>query len=339
MKARLLILIIAAAFPAAAQTLKFDSFLTQDPQVYFFDREFTFTDRLDRFIRQLKKERRSKVYLVHYRARVADWSPYENSERRAQEAKWEITSRTNIDPDDVVLVHGGVRKADTLEFWIGRKSGGPPDLSPTYSNIDAITCPSILLNNQGFSLNDAEPVVISAEIYPKTDSRFFWHVSAGKIIEGQGTNTIKVDVKGQKRIKITVVGEAIPNACARERTEVFEIGVRAILLDEFGTLPESDLRSRLDYFLQALSEHPGFSGNMIVYGRRSIPRSLEASVRLLTNHFTFRGFPKGRIVVTKGGYRENGGMEIWLLPPGAEQQKARPSVDTKFVAAPAKVRR
>jgi len=333
MKTGLLILAIATAFPLTAQTLKFDSFLTQESPGFFFDRKITFKDRLDRFVRQLKKERRPKVYLVHYRARVAKSGPYGDSERRAEVAKWEITGRTKIDPENVVVINAGIREADTLEFWIGRRNSGPPEITPTFSNTDAITCPSIYLFEQGFNLSNSEPGVFSVQIYPKTDSRFSWNVDQGRIVEGQGTDTIKVDVNGLKKITVTVVGEAIPNACGRETTEVFGIGMRPILIDEFGGIPESDMRGRLDSFFSELSQHPNFLGQIIVYGRRSTPRSLDMLSRYLTNHLTFRNFPKGRIVITKGGYRELGGMEIYLLPPGVEQKKPRASVDTNFVPA------
>jgi len=50
-----------------------------------------------------------------------------------------------------------------------------------------------------------------------------WYVSAGKIVEGQGTPTIKVDPKGAKEVTATVQIGGFCEACARTASSTTEI--------------------------------------------------------------------------------------------------------------------
>ena len=332
----LLIPILAIAQPAA---MKFDEFTLDAPSYYFFDEEVTFKDRLDRLIRQVQREpRSSKVYLIHYRSRVAT-SPAYTSRWRVDRAEWEITSKVKISYENVISIDGGVRDSDTVEFWIARKGATPPQPTPKYDNLEVVNCPSIWLFEREHNLDQMNPAVFSTSLSPEMQSRFEWTVSPGMIIEGQGTKTIKVDVKGIKRRSVTVLADGVPGECSRVVKRTFEIGNRPIMVDEWGGLPESDLRGRLDAFLAAISNEPSFTGYMIVYGRRSSPRSLAASIRLVNNHLAFRNFPRDRIKIVSGGYRDDGGTEIWLLPPGVKAPVPRPTVDSRFVQQSVKRRR
>jgi len=336
----LLFFVLSAAVSAQSTAVKFDEFEAADTSTYMFDDEVSFKERLERFIRQLRLERRdTKVYLIHYQARVSERSAYTPSERRASRAEWEIVSKNKMDQENVVVIDGGLRERDTLEFWIGRRNAPPPELTPTYPSTDAVICPSIWLNDQGVHIDDNEPASFSASLSPKLESGFVWKVSPGKILDGQGTGSIRVDVKGIDRLKVSVLADGISNECVRERTRLFSIGRRPVLVDEFGRLPNSDIQARLDTFLTELSNNPSWTGYMILYGARSEPRTLEAAVRLVTKHFYFRRFSIDRIKIVKGGYWDHGGMQIWLLPDGVAPPKPNPSVDASFVRRPQTTKR
>jgi hypothetical protein len=328
----LLVAILSTTAEAQATALKFDEFISEETPQYLFDDHVTFRQRVDRLIRRLKLEPvGTKVYFIHYRARVSKPDSYSTSEWQARRAGWEITSRTKIRPDDIVTITGGFRKLDTLEIFIGRKNSIPPPSAPEYGESDAVICPNIWLYAQEFHLDDTKEAVFAAELYPKAESSFSWRVSAGTIIEGQGTKSIKVDVHGIRSLRVGVLADGVSNECPRATFDVFDIGKRPLLLDEFGGLPTSDLRARLDAFFQAVSENPTFAGYMILYGKRKAPSSIDSSIRLVSNHIRFRNFPNHRVKIVKGGYREDGGMELWLLPPGVAPPPARPTVNGKFV--------
>lgn len=329
----LLFLALAVSRSVYAQTsaVKFDEFTSRETAGYLFDDDPTYKERLARFVKQLKGEPRGVVaYIIHYRARVSTAADM-LAESRTQGAKWEITSETKVGHEDVVIIDGGVRDEDTLEFWIGRRGGKPPESTPAYIPAEAVTCPSVWLDAQASHVDKNTPAVFSVLFRPTYTGSFTWSVSAGRILEGQGTGSIKVDVTGLQKITVSVVADNLSNECRRETRNVFDIGPRPILVDEFGRLPESDLRARFDAYLVALSQEPSYRGYTIIYGRRDAPRSLEAVRRLLTNHIHFRNFDANRIKIVEGGYREQGGMQIWLLPPGVTQPQPQPTVDSKFV--------
>ena len=89
----------------------------------------------------------------------------------------------------------------------------------------------------------------------------------------------------------------------------------AVLVDEFGKLPNDDIRGRLDNFFQELSNNPNNQGYIINYGT---DREITARERLITNHITFRNFDRSRITLVRGGDRGNGPeTRLYRIPPGA----------------------
>jgi hypothetical protein len=92
------------------------------------------------------------------------------------------------------------------------------------------------------------------------------------------------------------------------------------LLDEFGRLPECDLRGRYDLFLSELSQNPASQGYVMLYqGTDVLPANYDspAAERMIRNHLMFRGFDHSRVTVINGGFREEGFTQLWMVPPGA----------------------
>ncbi|MEP6703973.1 MAG: hypothetical protein ABJB34_04135 [Acidobacteriota bacterium] len=328
----LCVLVIASANGVHAQTLKFDEFVTSGgPTRYFFDDYKDYDDRLKRFILKLRTERQAtNVYLVHYRPRISS-STYDQAEQRAERAKWEVGYKTKIKPENIYVIDGGLRDGETVEFWLGRKGSQPPVPTPTYTNSQAVLCPSIFLNAQGFQFDDNQSAAFAVELRPAMETRLEWSVTDGRILDGQGTREISVDVKGIKATRVSVTALDIPSECDRHETLLANIGIRPYLIDEYGRLPSSDIRGRLDAFLVSLSETPSLTGYILIYGDRSLPGSPDSIEKLLRNHFMFRNFDMRRIVIVKAGYRETFKTQLWLLPPGVSAPAARPSVDASFV--------
>lgn len=334
-----LTMLLAATY-LSAQTLKFDELeFSSNGNVYFFDSYKVFDDRLSRFIQQLKLEKPGAgVYLIHYRSRISE-SRYSAAEQLASRARWEIGYRTKIKDDNIHVVDGGILDNETVEFWIARKGAAAPKPTPRYSDQQGVNCPSILLNSQGFQFNDQQPATFAVELSPKMESRFEWAVGSGRITKGQGTSEIDVDVQGLKSVEVRVTALDLPIECNRDKIIRAEIGPRPVLLDEYGRIPESDIRSRLDSFLTALSNNPFLTGYLVIYGARSMPNSPAAIERLLRNHFAFRNFDVSRIVIVRGGFREDLLTRIWLVHPGGPLPDVRPSVDDRFVKRPLQLRR
>ena len=151
-----------------------------------------------------------------------------------------------------------------------------------------------------------------------------WTVSAGTIESGQGTPSITVRTTREmanSNVTATVeVGGQDP-ACncpknASESGGVAPLPV-AVLVDEFGKMPNDDIRGRLDAFFADLSNNPNHQGYIILYGTEAEMNQRE---RLITNHITFRNFQRDRITIVRGGAHPGGTVwtKLYRIPPGAD---------------------
>jgi hypothetical protein len=150
-----------------------------------------------------------------------------------------------------------------------------------------------------------------------------WSVSAGTIESGQGTPTITVRAPSDGTTNLTAtvdVGGTDP-ACNCTRTADASGPIAEpegpVLVDEFGNLPNDDIRGRLDNFFTELSNNPTNQGYIINYGT---DRQIAARERLITNHIAVRNFDRGRITLVRGGESPDGEprTKLYRIPPGAE---------------------
>jgi len=152
---------------------------------------------------------------------------------------------------------------------------------------------------------------------------YTWSVSAGEIVEGQGTPSIRVQVPsdGVTNVTATVtIGGTDPECnCNKEASET--AGVSTVTperreVDDFGPLANDDVRQRLDAFFATLQSDPTAQGFIINYGT---PRNVTRRETLIRNHITFRGFDASRITFVNGGDNGEGiRTRLVLVPAGAD---------------------
>jgi hypothetical protein len=117
---------------------------------------------------------------------------------------------------------------------------------------------------------------------------------------------------------------------------VSSASVEARKLMEFGNIGWEDEMSRLDYLDSKLREEPESIAYIIVYGARRGDRRGETQARIACIRdymLNRRGISNDRIVVTKGGYREESTVELWLAARGDRKPEATPTVapqDVRF---------
>lgn len=164
-----------------------------------------------------------------------------------------------------------------------------------------------------------------------------WSVSAGSISSGQGTSVIDVDtseVAGDSTITATVELGGFDRACgygstASSSTTSILKKAEARKTDEYGKLMAKDENARLDNFAIELMNDPLTQGYIVVYnGRASRPGDAKTAVNRAKGYLTKkRGLDPGRVMAVDGGYREEPGVELWIVPSGAEPPKASPTVE------------
>ncbi len=157
-----------------------------------------------------------------------------------------------------------------------------------------------------------------------TGITYNWSVDRGTITSGQGTPSITVsttrdDANTTVTATVQVGGTGVCPECPTSATETGGVAPapEASLIDEFGRLPNDDIRGRLDSFFNELSNNPNNQGYIIIYGTE---REMTARERLITNHINFRNFDRSRITIVRGGVHPDGTVytKLYRIPPGAD---------------------
>lgn len=180
-----------------------------------------------------------------------------------------------------------------------------------------ITCPTTLEVDQ--------PLTFSSNYNggtPGITPVYNWTVSAGTIIEGQGTDRIKVDTTGLAgqtiRASLSMGGYNLECAanCAVTIPTPKLVSRR---FDEFPDIARNDEKARLDNFVIEMQNDPSATAYVIVYpgktGRRGEVQ--ERSGRIVDYLVNSRGLDQHRIVTLVGPRRDQINVELWLTPQGA----------------------
>jgi hypothetical protein len=157
-----------------------------------------------------------------------------------------------------------------------------------------------------------------------TDVTYNWSVSSGTIESGQGTPSITVRTTREmagSSVTATVELGGLPAGCNCPNSASETSGIApkpdSVLVDEFGKLPNDDIRGRLDIFFAELSNNPNNQGYIINYGT---DKEIAAREKLITNHINFRKFDRSRITLVNGGASADGTVKtkLYRIPPGAD---------------------
>lgn len=173
--------------------------------------------------------------------------------------------------------------------------------------------------------NPGDTMTFTANVTAGTyDPTYNWTVSAGTIVSGQGTPSITVQTTPEMAgtsVTATVDIGGAPAECSCPVSDSETAGVaprpEATLVDEFGAMPNDDIRGRLDTFFSELSNNPSNQGYIINYGT---PAQIAARERLIANHIRFRGQDASRITIVNGGASPDGvpTTKLYRVPPGAD---------------------
>jgi hypothetical protein len=195
-------------------------------------------------------------------------------------------------------------------------------------------CPTISVSCTD-TVDQGQPITFTASVVGGAGSPTYnWSVSAGTISSGQGTSSITVDTAGLggQTVTATVEVGGIDPACARTAsctTSVRPPKPVAVKFDEYGNIRFNDEKARLDNFAIQLQNQPTAQGYYIVYGScegEGAARAQRAKDYLVNN----RGIDASRIVVVDGGCRADLGVELWIVPQGADA----PAASTDNIVSP-----
>jgi hypothetical protein len=181
-----------------------------------------------------------------------------------------------------------------------------------------ISCPTNVALDQPLTFTSRYSGGVPANITPV----YNWTVSAGTIIEGQGTDTIKVDTKGlggqSVRASLSMGGYNLE--CAADCAVSIPLPkIYGRKFDEFPDISRNDEKARLDNFGIELQNDPTSTGYVIVYPGRTSKRAevQDHFGRVIEYLVNSRGMDRSRIKTIEGPKRDQLHVELWVTPQGA----------------------
>ena len=142
-----------------------------------------------------------------------------------------------------------------------------------------------------------------------------WTISAGKIVAGQGTTTIKVVSKPFEVVTATVEIFGPDPKCPRVASisqTICEPVPRARLFDQYAHVSSVNAKARLDRFANKLRNEPSVQAYIFIYGGPS--RRAEAKSYLVD-----RGIEADRVVIVHRKSKRNKSMtKLYVVPLGAD---------------------
>ena len=181
-----------------------------------------------------------------------------------------------------------------------------------------ISCPTYVAMDQPLTFTSRYSGGIPANVTPV----YNWTVSAGTIIAGQGTDTIKVDTAGLAgqtvRASLSMGGYNLE--CSADCAISIPLPkLNARRFDEFPDISRNDEKARLDNFGIELQNDPTATAYVIVYPGRSSKRAdiQHHSSRVVDYLVNSRGLDQSRIKTLVGPAREELFVELWITPQGA----------------------
>jgi hypothetical protein len=362
-RAACLLLLLACALPHAARgqspqpsARKFDEFTTGAGGA---QRRWWRTDydaeakelkaRVRLYAAQLRKEG-ARPYVITYGPRLVGWvhSAHSVASLRAGTMQSYLTE-AGFDWRQVNWVNGGSREEAATELWIVPPGAQPPCPTPTVRPEEVAHCPEVSVGGSTYVPEPSGPLRFKAHVNARDGSAvptFSWSVSAGRIVGGQGTDAIEVELppgaSDDVVAKVELHGYSlecpVASSAAYAKTTV---GVSNFKFDEFGDIRSGDTKARLDNFAIHLQEDPTLLGYMVVYGGRHGPRGQAARRTAWLRDYIVnaRGIDPARIITVEGGFRDELSAELWLSARGAPAPPVTPTVDEDYVRPKGDVRR
>ncbi len=189
-------------------------------------------------------------------------------------------------------------------------------------------CPAIQTASPTTVTMPGETITFSVKVGTESENsklKYDWIVSAGTIIEGQGTSIIKVattpEMSGEtvtSKVKI----EGLPENCSNEASE--SAGLESICsccgvaFEDYGKTPAEEEKARLDNMFTFLLSNPeAIAYFRIVIERDETTEQTKKRIKKIVDHTNFRKFDEKRLVFAidkSGTYGDEQRTLIHLIP-------------------------
>ena len=185
-------------------------------------------------------------------------------------------------------------------------------------------CPSsITVDDPPVAVSSGENLTFTANVNGGSPNSptYTWSVDQGTIVEGQGSPTITVNTSGldNTTVRATVDIGGLCTACPDKSATGSGIVTgtpQPVMTDEFGNIPNDDVKARLDAYASNLQNAPSAIGYIVNYGSARNVARREKLIRdyLVTN----RRIDASRLVFVNGGVESVIRTRLWVVPAGAD---------------------
>jgi hypothetical protein len=205
-------------------------------------------------------------------------------------------------------------------------------LASTVSAQTAETC-AIVIDGPS-NVDQGTPLVFKIKVtgkLPTATPEFRWHVTAGTINKGEGTDEITIDTTGLGGQVLTVTAEltGAPSGCkhvASITTSITPPPPTSCPFDGYGDIKFEDEKARLDNFaLQILNYSPA-GGLILMYaGKKTFKGEAAYRLQRAKSYLAFRGVDASRIIAVDCGFANELTAILYVVPDGV---KSIPGCDT-----------
>jgi hypothetical protein len=186
------------------------------------------------------------------------------------------------------------------------------------------SCPGIDVTGGDEIVQSREPQTFTVKIekFDLTKLSFKWTTSNGDIIEGQGTQSIKVsEGDNGKNTTVTVEIEGLPAGCPNSDSETGATICygRPILFDEFSILPSRIEKSKLDNLVEEVGERPDSRIYIVEYFKRGTQQKvIDRKIQKITDYLVYEKLiAKDRFtILTADSEWGQHRTKFWIVPPG-----------------------
>jgi hypothetical protein len=186
------------------------------------------------------------------------------------------------------------------------------------------SCPTIDISGGGIAKpGDTLTFTVNVENYDLSKLSFNWKTSSREIVEGQGTQSIKVLISETgDNTTVAVEIKGLPEGC---KSTFYETAApydppNPRLFDQF-SIPASRIdKARLDNSVVELGENRDTRIFIIEYFKTNTPqRVIEQKIQKITDYLLYeKQLEKERFIILTAIWQERNWTKIWIVPPGAK---------------------
>lgn len=187
-------------------------------------------------------------------------------------------------------------------------------------------CPQIRVIGPRGVINLGESAQLNVEANKEIEKykiEYFWTVSGGKIVRGQGTPEIEVATGLEdegSNIEGTVKLKGLPENCPDSGSEFIVVRQRDIhrWFDMFGKLANNELYGRLDNYFVALINDPTSEGLIVLeFDKNETKAKKIKRLNDISKHLKIRRFDRTRLSFLIAEVDEEY-TRLYILPPTAK---------------------